>query len=71
MILNNGYPIHVEVTAEKLRQLTKQHRRYIKQDVPLNTASTFLQLAESCADPYTNGSGKQQEEAETVYLPWL
>ena len=74
MILNN-YPLRLRLrinqlnSAEKLRQLTEQHRRYIKQDVPLYTVPTFLQLAESNADTSGNGSGRQQ--AETVYLPWL
>jgi hypothetical protein len=59
----------VELTAEKLRQLTEQHRRYIKQDIPLYTVPTFLQPAESSADTSRNGSGKQQKKQKLCTYP--
>ena len=40
----------VEFSAEKQRQLTEQHTRFIKQDTPIYTVPNFLQLLRPVKD---------------------
>ena len=44
----------ITLSSEKLRQLIKQHRRYIKCDIPIYCLPTFLQQSSQPTAPSTN-----------------
>ena len=59
----------VQLSAEKLHQLSEQHRRYIKQNVPHNTIPSFLQRTEDVGVDSSVHTSMQQKGSRHCTYP--
>ena len=58
----------VELSAEKVHQLSEQHRKYIKQDVPHYLVPTFLQQSPTQDHIVTSGTHGRKRKGSMLSL---